>query len=100
MYVRVLRTGGFAGITQQAGVETELLEQAERDALVRLVQESEFFSLPANIETPEGGYDRFQYEITVEDGGQAHTVTCGDAGMNAALFELARFVLSLSRRTG
>jgi hypothetical protein len=97
MRIRVLRTGGFAGIAMNADVETGQLEPSERDAVERLVEESDFFILPAVIEAPPGGYDRFQYEITIEREGQNHTLTGGDAGMSEALSELAHLVLRLGR---
>jgi hypothetical protein len=99
MHVQVVRTGGFAGIAQQAAVESARLDAAERDTLIRLVKEAAFFSLPAKIEAQAGGYDRFQYEITVEDGERRHTVACGETGMNAALSELARLVLTFRRKS-
>jgi hypothetical protein len=98
MHVQVVRTGGFAGIAQQAAVETRQLEPVEQEEIIRLVQEAAFFSLPAKIEAPVGGSDRFQYEIEIKDGGRKHTVACGDAGMSPALSDLARLVLSLGRR--
>jgi hypothetical protein len=97
MRIRVLRTGGFTGIALSGAVETGQLDPARRDDLERLVEETAFFTLPPALEAPEGGNDRFQYEITVEREGQSHTVTCGDAAMSEALNQLARLVLTLSR---
>jgi len=97
--IRVLRTGGFAGIALNADVDSEQLEPFERDGLKRLVEAAGFFELPAKIEAREGGADRFQYEITVEETARSHTVASGDAGMSEPLNNLVRQVLMLDRRS-
>jgi hypothetical protein len=98
--IHVVRTGGFAGIAMRAEVDTTRLEPAEAETFVRQVAEAGFFNLPAKIETQEGGYDRFQYEIKVEDAGRSHTVACGEGGMDEKLSALVRQALLTARRTG
>jgi Emfourin len=85
MFIRVRRTGGFAGIDEEVGsVDTASLAPDTRDELERLVQETDFFALPAAVEG-EVGADQFRYEVTVEDGIRAHTVTfVGDEGPQVA----------------
>ncbi len=99
MDIQIIRTGGFTGVTLQADVETSQLEPGERDEVARLFNETAFFSLPEKIEALPGGYDRFQYEITVHDAGHSHTVTLGDTGMSEALHALANLVLRLGRQS-
>ena len=85
MRIRVRRTGGFAGIDEEVGsVDTASLAPDTRDELERLVRESDFFALPAAVEGDVGA-DQFRYEVTVEDGARAHTVTfVGDQGPRVA----------------
>jgi emfourin len=85
MRIDVRRSGGFAGIDEEVGsVDTASLAPDTRDELERLVAESDFFALPAAVEG-EVGADQYRYEVTVDDGGRAHTVTfVGDEGPQVA----------------
>jgi hypothetical protein len=83
--ISVRRSGGFAGIDEEVGsVDTASLAPDTRDELEQLVRESDFFALPPAVEG-EVGADQFRYEVTVEDGGRAHSVTfVGDQGPQVA----------------
>jgi hypothetical protein len=85
MMINVRRSGGFAGIEEEVGsVDTASLAPDTRDEVEGLVRESDFFALPAAVES-EVGADQYRYEVTVDDGEQAHTVTfVGDAGPQVA----------------
>lgn len=97
MRVLVLRTGGFAGIAMRAEVRRSDLDPALGVELERLVERCDFFHLPARIESREGGYDRFQFDILVEDDERSHRVACGESGMDEALNDLVRFTLRVGR---
>jgi Emfourin len=81
----VRRSGGFAGIEEEIGsVDTEALPAGTRDEVESLVRDAGFFSLPSTVEGDVGA-DQFRYEVTVEDGGRAHTVAfVGDEGPEVA----------------
>ena len=98
MQVQVIRSGGFAAITQQAVVDAPELHPREQEELARLIETTAFFDLPDAIETPNGAMDQFHYEITVEAPERRHTVTVGDGGISPELYELARFVFLFGRR--
>jgi hypothetical protein len=83
-----------------AEVDTTRLAPVDAEMFVRQVEEAGFFDLPAKIETQEGGYDRFQYEIMVEDAGRSHMVACGEGGMDEKLNALVRQALLAARRAG
>jgi hypothetical protein len=82
--ISVRRSGGFAGIEEELGsLDTAALAADARVRLEGVVRQADFFALPAAVEG-EVGADQFRYEVTVEDGGSAHTVTfVGEGGPQA-----------------
>ncbi len=98
MRVTLERTGGFAGVRLSASVDTDKLPSADAQRLRQLVANAHFFSLPETISTPVQQPDRFQYKVTVLDGGRAHTVTAGEVALPASLRPLTDFLTLQDRR--
>ena len=67
MRIRLVREGGFAGISRAAVVDTETLEPHRAKELHRLVEAADLTSLPKGPAKSEGR-DRFRYHLTVDDG--------------------------------
>ena len=67
MRIRLVREGGFAGISRAAVVDTETLEPRRANELHRLVEAADLASLPKAPGKSEGR-DRFRYFLTVDDG--------------------------------
>ena len=67
MRIRLVREGGFAGISRAAVVDTETLEPHRARELHRLVEAADLASLPKAPGKSEGR-DRFRYHLTVDDG--------------------------------
>jgi hypothetical protein len=65
--IRLVREGGFAGISRAAVVDTETLDPHRARELHRLVEAADLASLPRPSQAPEGR-DRFRYLLTVDDG--------------------------------
>jgi hypothetical protein len=65
--IRLVREGGFAGISRAAVVDTETLDPHRAKELHRLVEAADLASLPAAKRDP-AGRDRFRYLLTVDDG--------------------------------
>jgi hypothetical protein len=65
--IRLVREGGFAGISRAAVVDTETLDPHRARELHRLVEAADLASLPRPSRAPEGR-DRFRYLLTVDDG--------------------------------
>ncbi|MGA5419234.1 protealysin inhibitor emfourin [Streptomyces lavendulocolor] len=84
MRIRVIRTGGFAGIERRAEVDTSGLPDA-RDwhALAEAALKD------GHGRRPEGVPDGFGYEITVD----GRTVHCADPGLTGEQRELIARVL-------
>ena len=98
MRIQFERTGGFAGLTLRAALDSEQLEPNEGQALIRLVENAGFFDLPGKIAGPPGGADRFQYRLTVEWSQRRHTVEVAEAAVPAALQPLIQRLTALARR--
>jgi len=75
MKITYQRTGGVAGISKRAVIDTERLPAAERAAWEGLVAGADVFSLPATLTGPDPRQrDAFTHTIAVEDGPRQHTV--------------------------
>ncbi len=99
MRIQFTRTGGFAGIRLGGTVDTSSLDPGEVQALQQELENAQFFQLPTQVSAGTGGpeRDRFQYEITVEDGGQKHTVMVGESAIPANLQPLIQHLQQLVR---
>lgn len=76
MEITVQRCGGFAGLTEPvAAVNTAQLDAAAAQRITRLLQEIDFFHLPATVSGGAVGADLFYYEVTTIDGPRQHSVT-------------------------
>jgi len=65
--IRLVREGGFAGISRAAVVDTATLDPLRANELHRLVEAADLTSLQKAPRKPEGR-DRFHYHLTVDDG--------------------------------
>ncbi len=72
MRIEFTRSGGFAGMRLSRTFDTGQLPEEEARQLDQLVDAANFFSLPETLES--GGADKFQYKISIERDGKAHTV--------------------------
>lgn len=98
MIIRFERTGGFAGLFQQTTIDSATLAPQEMQSLHQLVEAAGFFELPEKISAPPGGADRFTYRLTVESGGQCHTVEVDEAAVPGPLQPLIQHLERLARR--
>lgn len=98
MIIRFERTGGFAGTTQQATIDSETLAPQERMSLHQLVEASSFFELPEQIGAPGAGADRFSYRLRIENGDQSHAIEVGEAAVPEPLLPLIQQLSRLARR--
>jgi hypothetical protein len=92
MDITVRRTGGFAGLTRTARIQTHALPPSDADQLHALVRDAD---LPA-IESKPSGADRFQYEIHVRDGDREQRAIVHDGAMPDPVRRLVRRVEELS----
>jgi hypothetical protein len=75
MKIKVTRSGGFAGITENvASVDTAGLKPAQAKQVEELISSLDFFKLPGAVAGEAVGADYQQYEISVSRGAEKHQV--------------------------
>ncbi|RAM48788.1 MAG: hypothetical protein C6Y22_26120 [Hapalosiphonaceae cyanobacterium JJU2] len=92
MRILLQRTGGFAGISKKAIVDTANLSSEENQQLSHLLEAANFFNLPTIINAPSNQADRFQYILTVEENNQQHTVKVSEASLTRDLKSLIEWI--------
>lgn len=97
MKINFERSGGFAGLRTAATFDTESLPSEESRRLQEELERARFFDLPAKLDSPAGGADRFEYKITVEDKGRRHIVEFGEAAAPESLQPLIQRLSDLAR---
>ncbi len=95
--ISIERTGGVAGITIAATIDTKDLPQDDAQKLRQMVEEADFFNLPSKITSRSPQPDRFQYELKAEQNGQQHTVTVSEEVMPAKLRPLVKWLMEAAR---
>jgi hypothetical protein len=88
------RSGGFVGKGMKFQLSLERLPGDEARALLRLIEQAEFFKIPENL-IVKFNPDEFQYTITVDMGVIFHTVRTNDTTMPASLRPLVDELFSL-----
>lgn len=88
------RCGGFVGKGMRQQFSLEELPRDEGRALLQLIEQSGFFSIPENL-IVKFNPDEYQYTITVDMGTVYHTVRTNDTTMPASLRPLVEELSSL-----
>jgi hypothetical protein len=76
--IDLVRSGGFAGISQRASVDTGKLPPEEAARVAKLVRAVDFDALAGVATGPPRAPDRFQYDLDVQQGGRHHHLTLGE----------------------
>lgn len=90
------RSGGFAGLTTRAEVDTAHLSPADARKLKQMVEESRLLEQPARA--ADLMPDQYQYDLTIEDGGRTHTVQTNDAAASEETMKLVDWVMQTARK--
>jgi hypothetical protein len=91
------RTGGFAGLRMSASIDTNTLEDETAAELHQMVEQADFFNLPAKITGDASTADMYQYRITVETDDRQHTVYIENVQPPDALNTLIRRLTVVAR---
>jgi hypothetical protein len=97
MRIQFVRTGGFAGMRLASTIDSDALPEEEVQALQSEIDNAHFFELPTQFSETGGGADRFQYEITVEDGHKKHTIEAGESALPGHVQPLIQHLERLAR---
>ncbi len=102
--VEVERSGGFAGIVTRRRADTAELAPHDAAELRALVAGADLAGLEQSLAasapgaTPAtGGADRFQYDLTVDDGEHVHRFSVQDGSVPAQLQPLLSAAMRLGR---
>ena len=95
MRIRVVQSGGIAGLRSEHELDTDQLPPAARQGLAQLVEGVSFFGLsPRQVSKLP---DMTQYRVRIEEGSRAHEVTFDDGCGDATLLELVERIAELAR---
>jgi hypothetical protein len=97
MQVRLETSGGFAGITRSAEVDSKSLGSEDAQKIEELVTAADFFNLPPVLKQPAQGADRLHYRITVHSGERKWMVEADDGEVPESLQAVIDFVRGKSR---
>jgi len=92
------RSGGFAGVSLKASVDTSQLPPEEARAITELVDRVDFDALAARTASPSRAPDRFQYDLVVRRGGKRHALSLGESAVPPELRPLLDYLMA--RATG
>ena len=95
--VEFFRSGGVAGIRLTATLDTEMLPPDEADRLRRLIAAASFFDQPSSRQSPKRRADRFQYQVTVEEGDRVKKVELDESSVPEALQPLLDYLSDCAR---
>ena len=94
MRIQFERSGGFAGVTRKASVDTSRLPPAEKAALEALANAVAFDQIPPPKPGPSA--DRFQYRLTISDGDRRKTASFADGQVTPQMRPLLDRLLELA----
>ncbi|RPJ43446.1 MAG: hypothetical protein EHM21_11530 [Chloroflexi bacterium] len=97
MRIHFSRTGGFTGMRLAITIDSDALPEDEVQMLQSELDNAHFFELPIHLSQEGSGADRFQYEITVEDGSKKHTITAGETALPGHVQPLVQHLERLAR---
>ena len=78
-------------------LDTEMLSPEEADRLNRLIAAAAFFDQPASLKSATPGPDRFQYHVTVEEGGRKKQVEMDESSVPETCRPLLDYLLDSAR---
>lgn len=107
MRIRVVQSGGIAGLRSEHELDTERLSGEAQQRVGDLVQGVAFFGAPAGaavgtsapLPSPPASRmpDVLQYHVRIEDGERTHEITFDDACAQSPLLELVECVTALAK---
>jgi len=83
--LRLRRTGGLAGLRLQARLDTRSLPEAEGQALIGALDRFAAEPQTPRTQSPPGAADTMHYELEIDRGGAARTVSFSERQVPEAL---------------
>ena len=97
MRITFSRSGGVTGVRLRATVNEEDLSAPDVAKLRRLVKAADCFQLPKQLAADPKQPDRFQYELTLEEGEHRHTIAIDEEAATPALLKLFEWLTAAAR---
>lgn len=97
LHITYERSGGFAGLKLTARFDLDALPDEQQEQLRGLLDELDFFKLPAQILPARPGVDQFTHKIAVESKKGRHSVLTSDSAAPEKLHELISLLNILAR---
>jgi hypothetical protein len=91
--VHLVRSGGFAGITVQARVDSATLPAEEAKELAALLDRLDLADLSERASYPTRGADRFNYDLTIQRGESRYHVALPENAVPPDLRPLLTWLL-------
>ena len=98
MRIEVQRSGGFAGLTRSASVDTSRLPAEEAHSIEAAVRGLGLESAGRQSASAQPRPDGFQYDVTIEDGGERRQLMLRDP-TPPGFQDLFRRMLELQRES-
>lgn len=95
MRISLSQSGGvayFPGLSAPRTVDLSTLSEADRQELRELVEQAEFFRLPALSPTRHAAPNCLRYTLSISDQGREHAVCIEAPAASGALEDLVRCV--------
>lgn len=83
--IELERSGGVAGISLRASIDTSALPPDEAQDIARMVDRIDFDDLASRPHRPARGADRFQYDLTVQQGAARHRLSLPESAVPTEL---------------
>jgi hypothetical protein len=96
MQIRFVRSGGFTGIPLTIQVDTATLPPDQAAQIGRLVESADFFHLP-ETRSASTQPDRYEYELSIQNGDQGHIVSFEEAAMPESLRPLLSYLMETAQ---
>lgn len=98
LHIEFERSGGFAGVTLRASIDSSKLPPKEAAELEALVKRANLPALAARSRESRADPDRFQYALTVVCDDHTQQLRLGEREVTAELRPLLNRLLDLARR--
>lgn len=96
--VDLVRSGGFAGMTVHACVDSATLPAGEASELAALLDRLDMADLTERATRPTRGADRFQYDLTIQRGESRYHVSLPENAVPPDLRPLLTWLLRHATR--
>ena len=97
-YIFYERSGGFAGMTNTFEINSDTLNQEQKEQLISLIDNSGFFDFSMEDKKEKNLPDQFQYKITIEKENNKNTLEFGESEIPDKMRPLIQYLSREARK--